>query len=313
MHAKTTPNSPRLTSHFPHRSSPSRPDSTTTTLPASHLSPKKSKSSPPPSHVSTILHALGTAPSPRLTPPVPTAFAAAAQLAFGYAGHITFFAIISDFRDPHHYPRSLFTLQALATSIYITIPTLLYIFVGPAVPSPALGAAGPTASKIAYGIALVTILGSGAIIGHICAKLMFQLVCRTLRGRRARRADEDAVLSPERGRGVWVWVGCILLTWSVSWVVSESVPDLSALLSLISALFVSWFTFGLSNVMWFHMNWSGRAGFWREGGWKTRGLVGVNVGILGIAAVLFGVGIYASGIGVGKASGSGSWSCGKSG
>lgn len=42
------------------------------------------------------------------------------------------------------------------------------------------------------------------------------------------------------------WVGITLTLWVIAWVIAESIPVFNDLLSLISSLFASWFTYGLS-------------------------------------------------------------------
>lgn len=42
------------------------------------------------------------------------------------------------------------------------------------------------------------------------------------------------------------WVGIILILWVVAWIIAESIPVFNDLNSLITALFASWFTYGLS-------------------------------------------------------------------
>jgi hypothetical protein len=51
--------------------------------------------------------------------------------------------------------------------LYTITATVIYRFTGDSVVSPALGSAGPLLSKVAYGIALPTIIISGVINGHV--------------------------------------------------------------------------------------------------------------------------------------------------
>ena len=50
---------------------------------------------------------------------------------------------------------------------------MVYAYTGANTASPALGNTGVTLRKIAYGIALPTIVIAGVINGHVCAKLVF--------------------------------------------------------------------------------------------------------------------------------------------
>jgi len=42
------------------------------------------------------------------------------------------------------------------------------------------------------------------------------------------------------------WIAIIATLWIIAFVIAESIPSFMDLLSLISSLFVSWFTYGLS-------------------------------------------------------------------
>ena len=50
------------------------------------------------------------------------------------------------------------------------------------------------------------------------------------------------------------WLIIIVTLWIIAWIIAEAIPVFSDLLSLISALFASWFTYGLSGVFWLYMN-----------------------------------------------------------
>lgn len=50
------------------------------------------------------------------------------------------------------------------------------------------------------------------------------------------------------------WVGIGLFLWILAWIIAEAIPVFSNLLSLITALFASWFTYGLSGMFWLYMN-----------------------------------------------------------
>lgn len=55
--------------------------------------------------------------------------------------------------------------------------------------------------------------------------------------------------------GVGSWIGIALSLWIIAWIIAEAIPVFENLLSLITALFASWFTYGLSGIFWLYMNW----------------------------------------------------------
>ena len=78
-----------------------------------------------------------------------------------------------------------------------------------------------------------------------------------------------------------VWALIVLMLWTVAWIIAEAIPVFNDLLGLISALFASWFTYGLSGVFWLFLN----RGRYTESGRKMV-LTGVNVGLFLMGAVI---------------------------
>lgn len=73
------------------------------------------------------------------------------------AGHVAFFGFISEMKKPEDYPKALYLLQGLDTSLYLIAAVVIYYYGGPGVASPALGSTSDTVSKVAYGIAIPTV------------------------------------------------------------------------------------------------------------------------------------------------------------
>ncbi|KAF2122433.1 amino acid transporter [Lophiotrema nucula] len=221
------------------------------------------------------------------------AFLSVTNIIFAYAGHVAFFSFISEFRDPTEFPKALYLLQATDTTMYLVVAIVVYRYTGDSVSSPALSSTSVTVMKIAYGIALPTILLAGVIYGHVAAKYIY---VRIFRG--TQHMSKRTLLS------IGSWAGITFLLWLIAWIIAESIPSFNNLLALISALFASWFTYGLSGIFWLHLNW-GQYGK----NWKKICLTGLNVCIFGIGAAVCGIGLYASGKAIHDEKGGGSWSC----
>lgn len=103
---------------------------------------------------------------------------------------------------------------------------------------------------------------------------------------------------------VGTWVGIALALWVIAWVIAESIPVFNDLLSLISALFGSWFSYGFPAIFWLIMN----KGVWFSSPRKIL-LTIVNLIILGIACAICGLGLYVSGKSIHENSSSSSWTC----
>jgi amino acid permease len=171
------------------------------------------------------------------------AFLAVTNIIFAYAGHVAFFSFISELRDPTEYAKTLYLLQGVDTSMYLIVAAIIYNYAGNDVVSPALGSASPLVSKIAYGIAIPTIVIAACINGHVAAKYIY---VRMFRG--------TGLMSEKSFRSYGSWALIALILWIIAWIVAEAIPVFNDLLSLISALFASWFTYGLSGVFWLYLN-----------------------------------------------------------
>ncbi|KAJ5126064.1 hypothetical protein N7526_008241 [Penicillium atrosanguineum] len=172
-----------------------------------------------------------------------TGFLAVTNIVFAYAGHVAFFGFISEMQKPTDYPKTLYMLQATDTILYIIAAVVIYYYGGNDVKSPALSSTSPITAKVAYGIAIPTIVIAGVINGHVAAKYIY---VRLFRG--SDRMHKRSFVS------VGSWVGITLVLWIVAWIIAEAIPVFNNLLSLITALFASWFTYGLSGIFWLFLN-----------------------------------------------------------
>ena len=101
------------------------------------------------------------------SPTFPQAASAISTLIFGYAGTGAFFSIVSEMRDPRQYTRAMALCQGSVSVIYLLVGVVVYYYCGSYVASPALGSAGPTVKKVAYGIAFPGLLVSGVLLAHV--------------------------------------------------------------------------------------------------------------------------------------------------
>ncbi|KAE8386783.1 transmembrane amino acid transporter protein-domain-containing protein [Aspergillus alliaceus] len=220
-------------------------------------------------------------------------FTAVTNIVFAFSGHAAFFGLAAELKDPRDFPKALCLLQSIDICLYIIAAVVIYRYGGAEVASPALGSASPIVSKVAYGIALPTIIIAGVINGHIAFKYIY---IRLFRGTdRMHKRDWVAVSS---------WVAIALSLWILAWIIAEAIPVFSNLLSLITALFASWFTFGLSGMFWLYMN----KGLWFSSPRKIL-LTMVNLLAIGVGVCLCGLGLYVSGKAIHDDPSSASFSC----
>lgn len=127
--------------------------------------------------------------------------------------------------------------------MYLLVAAVIYAYAGKDVASPALGSSSPLFQKIAYGLAIPTIVVAGVINGHVAAKYIY---VRMYRG--------TDMMSRKSIKSYGMWALITLGLWVAAWIIAEAIPEFNDLLGLISSLFSSWFTYGLSGVFWLHLN-----------------------------------------------------------
>lgn len=177
------------------------------------------------------------------SPSFSEAFLAVTNIVFAFIAHVAFFGIMSEMEDTTQFPRSLAMLQGVDTTLYIVTAMVIYCYAGPDVESPALSSAGPVMKKVAYGLAIPTVLNTprlhfllmpnltsyqvivaGVVFGHVASKYIY---VRIFRGERSHHMHQRSLLAT----GTWVAIG--LTTWVIAWVIAESIPVFNDLLSLI--------------------------------------------------------------------------------
>jgi len=83
------------------------------------------------------------------------------NIVFVYAGHITFFGFISELCKPKEFLKALALFQCSDVSMCIITSVVVCYYTGTNVASPALDSVSATVLKIAYGIAMPTIVIPG--------------------------------------------------------------------------------------------------------------------------------------------------------
>lgn len=180
-------------------------------------------------------------------PPFYKAFLAVANITFAYAGNVAFFSFISELKKPEDFPKALALLQVSDITMYVIAAVVIYYYAGNEVSSPAFNSASTVVSKIAFGIALPTIIIAGVVNGHVAVKYLYV---------RLFRHDSTNIMHQKTARAYSYWALLCFALWFASWIIAEAVPVFNNLLGLTSALFASWFTFGMSGFFWMKMNWN---------------------------------------------------------
>ncbi|KAK8153149.1 transmembrane amino acid transporter protein-domain-containing protein [Phyllosticta citrichinensis] len=243
--------------------------------------------------------ALGVSPKPNAHitgfahPSFPAGMLETTNVVFAFACHNSFPSLISELKDPRDFPKSLALLQTVNTILYVIVAVVVYRYAGDMVSTPALGSTGFLVRKIAYGIALPTIIIAGVIFGHLSCKSFYLRIFKGTPYLHSRGFVATAS-----------WLGIDAAICVVSFIIAASIPNFSNLLGFVSSLFASLFSYALGGIMWLHVY---RGDYFA--GPKRIAAFAAAVGLILIGAAICGLGLYASGKALHDGSSGASWSC----
>ncbi|KAJ5634399.1 hypothetical protein N7528_002241 [Penicillium herquei] len=206
------------------------------------------------------------------------AFIALSNIIFAYSFALCQFSFMDEMHTPTDFPKSIWALGLAEILIYTLTGALCYAFVGQDVQSPALLSAGSLLSRVAFGVALPVIFISGSINTVVLGRLIH-----------GRIFEKSNIRFVNTKMGWTTWLVVVTVLTILEFVVAEVIPFFDDLLSIISSLFVSGFTFYFPAIMWFM--------FIRQGSIfssKNIFLTVVNGIIFAIGLIVLVAGTYAS-------------------
>lgn len=208
-----------------------------------------------------------------------SAFLSITNILFAYSFAMCQFSFMDEMHTPRDYVKSVWALGLIEIFIYTVTGSLVYVFVGSGVESPALLSASHLVSRIAFGVAIPVVFISGSINTTVVGRYIIQ------------RAFPNSEIRYTNTRKGWtVWILLVLAITIVAWVIAEAIPVFNALLGLISSLFISGFTLYFPPLFWFLLL---KEGKWTSS-WKNIGLSVLNAAIFLIGLLVLGSGTYAS-------------------
>jgi hypothetical protein len=156
------------------------------------------------------------------------------NIVLAYSGHVTYFGFFSELKDPKDFKKSLVLLQTTAISVYTIVAVVIYYYAGPDVRAPALSSASQKVARIAYAVAIPTIIIAGVLNAHVASMAIYKFVWTKLGQRNVYK---------EKTMRAWVsWIFIVLVVWFLAWIIAESIPIFEYLLALVSALFSGWYS-----------------------------------------------------------------------
>jgi amino acid transporter len=240
------------------------------------------------------------------SPTFTQAVSAFLNIAFAYTGNQAFPTVLAEIENPpRDFPRAVTIEKCITTTIYVIVASTVCALSGEQVASPAIGSLQNTMAKVCYACSFIGLLGTGLIFGMTSARCLHVFFMRHINSlkygktQRARSIASDAsrdhrssVTMPEASKKTeWaVWLFSVTLFWVVVWILANAIPVFNSLLNISSSLLLSWFTWGVTMLFWFHLNWNGK---WQSSG-KKMALAALNVLILVLVMFMMVPGMYAS-------------------
>ncbi|KAH6682918.1 transmembrane amino acid transporter protein-domain-containing protein [Halenospora varia] len=174
---------------------------------------------------------------------------AISNIIFSFGGCTAAVSFSSEMREPNDFKKSFLIVQGCGISANILVGVIIYAYGGQYVTSPALTMTKWPISTISYAIAMVTIMISGVLVINVGAKYVYMSYLR------------DSPLLTSKGlRARGIWIGIVACMWILGFLVSQLISFLNELLTVVAAIFVVWFAFGLVGCQWLydnHPHWAG--------------------------------------------------------
>ncbi|KAF7548869.1 hypothetical protein G7046_g8526 [Stylonectria norvegica] len=204
------------------------------------------------------------------------------KIVYAYAGNIAFVGYMAEMKDPvADFGFCLTFLEVGSMILYVVVAIIVYCLSGQFITSPALGAAPVILSKVAYGIIIPAVVATGLAYGHIGGKYLFVIVMR--------RIGAINQVTDNSFKAWSIWTTCVTSFWILVFILSNAIPIFDSILSITSATTISWFTFGLSSVFWFHHN---QKVLFRD--WKKMALMAVNALLIIMSLFMNAAGLWSS-------------------
>ena len=133
--------------------------------------------------------------------------------------------IVAEMKRPQDYRKAVVPVGVLIGAIYLSFSMVVYYYCGTWIATPSLGSAGPLVKKVAYGIALPSLIISAGLFNHAVAKYTF---VRFLRN------------SPHFQQNTWQhwssWIGMNVGLGFLAFIVAEAIPVFNYILALAASV-----------------------------------------------------------------------------
>lgn len=208
------------------------------------------------------------------------------NISYTFIGQITIPSFIAEMKEPKDFPKALWAVTIAEVFVFSIIGAVIYAYTGTNYnTAPAFGSlSNELYVKVSFSFMIPTLIFLGVLYASVSARFVF---FRLFNG--TRHMGNHTVVG-------WLsWAAILAVLWILAFIIAEVIPFFSALLSVMSSLFDSFFGFIFWGVAYLRMRRADYGpGFWHKRG--IRGMFGFVMNVFIICTGLFFLtgGTYAS-------------------
>ncbi len=180
---------------------------------------------------------------------------------------------------PQDFPKSLAVLTGLSGFLFIVPPAIGFRYLGQYATAPAFGSLGTeTYKKGSFAFVIVPTLVIGVIYANVSAKFIYNRIMG-----KSRHGHSNTVI------GWGAWIAVMIVIYVIAFIFAEVIPSMGDFLSLLGAVFDSFFGFIFFAVAYYHLY----KGEWFKG--TMRSIMSVfHIFVMFAGLFLLGPGLYAA-------------------
>ncbi|GHJ84576.1 hypothetical protein NliqN6_0978 [Naganishia liquefaciens] len=167
------------------------------------------------------------------------------NIAYTFIGQALIPSFVGDMKRPEDFPKALYISMTVELALFSTCGAIVYSYAGTALTTaPAYGSLIAKYGKPAAALVLPTVIIVGILYSLVTSRAVFFQIFPEKSIHRQRHTV----------KGWAIWIAIVSIGWIIAFVIAESIPFFSDLLSLISSLFDSWFGYILWACCYWHLN-----------------------------------------------------------
>ncbi|KAF7555716.1 hypothetical protein G7Z17_g1972 [Cylindrodendrum hubeiense] len=202
---------------------------------------------------------------------------AAATIFISSAAGPVYLPIIAEMKNPKDYKKAVFPVGIIVGSVYLSLSMVVYYYCGQWIATPSLGSAGPLVKKVAYGIALPSLIVSAGIFNHAAAKYAFVRLFRNSSHFQANTWQH------------WTsWIGLNITFGFLAFITASAIPVFNYILALAGAVCFAPMSLMFPALMWMY----DIGPKYRSAGFKGYAMWALHIAILAVGAFMVVGGIY---------------------